>query len=101
MAESRGSQQTASSPPAANRRRLTRRDWQDIRRATATARLDDQIYSVEMHGVRTIFVRDLNSSYTLQRQQQPGSQQQHTPQQEEEPQGAPRDSLPAGNRRIL
>ena len=48
-----------SSPlaPPSQRRWMSRRDWQDIRRATQRLQADG-VYAVTMHGVRVEFVKD-------------------------------------------
>ena len=43
-------------PPPAHRGRLSRRDWQEIRRAVSRFNVDE-VYSVEMYGVKVVLRR--------------------------------------------
>ena len=49
----------ADRAPPANRRRLSGRDWKDIRQAIARLSVDD-VYSVEIHGVKVVLRQHAN-----------------------------------------
>ena len=72
MAASAHGNRSVDPAPLVSRRRLSRRDWQEIRRAADRFRNDDDVYSVSRHGVSVVFVRH-NLAPQLQ---QSGHQQQ-------------------------
>ena len=94
MAASAHGNRSVDPAPLASRRRLSRRDWQEIRRAADRFRNDDDVYSVSRHGVSVVFVRH-NLAPQLQ---QSGHQQQQQRRQGEGVPHAPHAPTCAGNR---